>query len=101
MSMRTLAGRLEILPELVPMSPSIFETIALVIAPELYGGKPFAEPTDAAPGSIEKLEIMIQRVQNGFSAISPGDKRDRHASHYNDRGADHRCWLDTMEFGDE
>jgi len=100
-SIRTLAGRLEILPELVPMSSNIFTTIALVIAPELYAGKPYAEPTDAMPGSVEKLQIMIDRVANGFSAISPGDRKDRHMSHYHDGAEPKKCWLDYVYEMDE
>ena len=93
-SIRTLAGRLELLPELVPMPSNIFTKIALVIAPELYAEEPYAEPTDAIPGSIEKLQIMIDRVANGYAAISPGDRRDRHPSHYYDSAASKKCWTD-------
>ena len=93
-SIRTLAGRLELLPELVPMSSNIFTTISLVIAPEIYGGRPYAKATDAMPGSPEKLQIMIDRVANGYAAISPGDRRDRHQSHYHDDAAPKKCWID-------
>lgn len=100
-SLRVIAKRLEQLPELIPMKPDIFRAISLVICPEVYGGRPYAPATDARPGTTEKLEIMMQRVAAGYSAISPGDRRDRHASFHADGSLPKTVWLNHEEMIDE
>ena len=40
-------------------------------------GMPLARhPTDASPGSAEKMEVMRQRVERGEQVCHPGDAAD-------------------------
>jgi hypothetical protein len=53
---------------------NIFQAIAKVGHDEDYEPKDFGKPTLAAPGSLEKVEVMTRRIEMGQQLFHPGDE---------------------------
>lgn len=51
------------------------------------------EPTDAEPGSAEKLAVIAERIACGVSCDHPDDRKEWHVGRGNVAGEPHKCVL--------
>jgi len=72
---REIANRIEEASGSIVMDLDTWEKLCLLILPEWYQDRPDDDrgPTDAAPGSEEKLAIFQDRVERGRSPFHTGD----------------------------
>ena len=76
---RVLVERIEEASGAISMEVEAWETFCRMVLPEFYADRP-EDPrdTDAAPGSVEKIARMTQRVAKGMSPFNEHDTALHH-----------------------
>jgi hypothetical protein len=73
-AVEVLKRRLENIPNKLDMDCGKWAELCRSVLPEFYGRtRKEPKPTKAQPGSAERVEIYIQREQNGESIFSEKD----------------------------